>query len=196
MFSKLRIFWVWKTCHQVSFGELQLTQISLNFKTSCWNFKTRCPGAKLCVWLSYYFNFERSYDVLNSKNPFVLLNKNINFNKKETKSKIRQAFLERQTLCFSSCKNRNLKMKLWWFRAHERKKRLFFVPFILSERNFLRFCFNKLYSVLNTLSEYTYFYISKILLHTLLLLVSKIVESLQCILKATYLEQDPGYNTR
>ena len=38
-------------------------------------------------------------------------------------------------------------------------------------------------SVLNTLSEYKYFHISKyITLHTLLLLVFKIVERLQCIL--------------
>ena len=39
------------------------------------------------------------------------------------------------------------------------------------------------YSVLNALSEYTYFY-QKILFHTLLLLVFlKIVKSLQCVLK-------------
>ena len=40
-----------------------------------------------------------------------------------------------------------------------------------------------MYKALNTLSEDTYFYITKTLLHTLLLLVFKIVESLQCILK-------------
>ena len=41
-----------------------------------------------------------------------------------------------------------------------------------------------MYSALNTLllSEYTYFYISKTLLYTLLLLVFKIIENLQCIL--------------
>ena len=45
-----------------------------------------------------------------------------------------------------------------------------------------------MYSVLNALSEYTYFYISKkTLLHTLLLLVSKIVKFLQCILRETIL---------
>ena len=38
-------------------------------------------------------------------------------------------------------------------------------------------------SVLNTLSEHKYFNKSKKLLHALLLLVFKIVESLQCILK-------------
>ena len=40
-----------------------------------------------------------------------------------------------------------------------------------------------MYSVLNKLSEYIYFSISKRLLQTLLLLVFKIVENLQCILK-------------
>ena len=43
-----------------------------------------------------------------------------------------------------------------------------------------------MYSILNKLTEYIYFYISKILLHTLLLLIFKIVESLQCILKAMF----------
>ena len=43
-------------------------------------------------------------------------------------------------------------------------------------------CFISMYSVLKTLSEFTYFYISKKLFHTPLQLVSKIVESLQCVL--------------
>ena len=37
---------------------------------------------------SIYFNFERSYDVLKSKSPCILLNKNINFNKYETELKM------------------------------------------------------------------------------------------------------------
>ena len=41
-------------------------------------------------------------------------------------------------------------------------------------------------SVLNTLSEYTYFYISKNITSYTFLLVSKIVESLQCILTALF----------
>ena len=40
-----------------------------------------------------------------------------------------------------------------------------------------------MYSVSNTLSEYIYFQYQKTLLHTLLLPIFKIVESLQCILK-------------
>ena len=44
-------------------------------------------------------------------------------------------------------------------------------------------CFISMYSVLNTLSEYTYFYISKDITLYTFLLVFKIIESLQCILK-------------
>ena len=40
-----------------------------------------------------------------------------------------------------------------------------------------------MYSVLNTLSEYTYFYISKDITLYTFLLVFKIIESRQCILK-------------
>ena len=39
------------------------------------------------MWLFYYLNFERSYDVLKSKTPCILLNKNITFNKNEAESK-------------------------------------------------------------------------------------------------------------
>ena len=44
-------------------------------------------------------------------------------------------------------------------------------------------CFISMHSVLNTFLEYAYFDIKKTLFHTLLFLVFKIVESLQCILK-------------
>ena len=37
-----------------------------------------------CVWVSYYSYFERNYDVLKSKSPCFLLNKNIKFNKNDT----------------------------------------------------------------------------------------------------------------
>ena len=39
------------------------------------------------MWLFYYFSFERNYDMLISKSAWILLNKNINFNKNETESK-------------------------------------------------------------------------------------------------------------
>ena len=41
-----------------------------------------------CVWLFYYFNLERNYDGLESNSPCILLTKYINFNKKETESKM------------------------------------------------------------------------------------------------------------
>ena len=69
------------------FWELQLTQISLNFQTSCCNLKIRALGAKLCVaW--YYFYFERNCDDLMSRSPCFLLEKTIKINKNETESKI------------------------------------------------------------------------------------------------------------
>ena len=40
------------------------------------------------MWLFYYFNFERNYDVLKSKSPNIFWNKNINFNRNETGSKM------------------------------------------------------------------------------------------------------------
>ena len=66
MFSKLQFSGFKKFVTRSVFGELQLMQISLNFKTSCCNVRTRGLGAKLCVAF-YYFNFERNYDVLKSR---------------------------------------------------------------------------------------------------------------------------------
>ena len=58
-----------------------------------------------------------------------------------------------------------------------------FSLFILSEEIFLTFLFYPVvYSVLNTLSEYTHFCISKNITSYTFLLVFKIFESLQCIL--------------
>ena len=38
------------------------------------------------MWLLYYFNFEKSYDLLKSRSPCILLNKKVNFDKNETES--------------------------------------------------------------------------------------------------------------
>ena len=139
------------------------------------------------MWLFHYFNFERSYDVLKSKSPCILLNKNINFNikvKQNRKWKTLHTVLERQTLRFSSYKNRKLKVKPWWVGAREIKKRAFFVPFTLSKGNFFKICVLSQCIVywiqFQNIHSLTY---QKILLHALLLLLSKIVESLQCVLK-------------
>ena len=86
MLSKLRFFKFKKLVTRSVFGELQLTQMPLNFKTSCCNLKIKFK--KSDAWLFYYINFERNYGVLNSKSPCILLNKNINFNKNETELKM------------------------------------------------------------------------------------------------------------
>ena len=54
---------------QVSLWEFYLTQVSLNFKTSCCNLKIRGLKTKLCV-ASHYFNVERNYNVLKSENVY------------------------------------------------------------------------------------------------------------------------------
>ena len=129
-----------------------------------------------CVWLFYYFNFESSYDVLKSKSPCILLNKNINFHKNEAESKIENphTLLERRT---------KLKVKLWWVGVRKRKTRTFFVPFIFSEGKFFKICVLSqciaYWIHFQNIHPFTY---QKTLLHTLLLLVSKFVESLQCFL--------------
>ena len=77
------------------------------------------------MWLFYYFSFERNHDVLKSKSRIMhFLNKNINFNKNETESKMENLHTvsEKQTLCLSWFKNRRLKLKLWWDGAWKYKK--------------------------------------------------------------------------
>ena len=67
--------------------------------------------AQNCVWFFCYFNFESNYDVLKTKSLCILLNKNINFNKSKTESK-----METPTHSFRETnlglQNRNLKVKL------------------------------------------------------------------------------------
>ena len=48
-FSKRRFSGLKKFVTRSFFGELQLTQISFNFKNSCCNLKIRRLGAKMCV---------------------------------------------------------------------------------------------------------------------------------------------------
>ena len=96
------------------FGELQLMQISLNFKTSCCNLKIRGLGAKLCVafLVCCYFSFERNYMTFSIQRVIYI-----------AKWKIPSTALERRTLRFSSYQNRKLKIKLWWIGTRERKKK-------------------------------------------------------------------------
>ena len=104
------------------------------------NFKTFCCNWKIKVFC--YFNFEKNWDVLKSKSPCILLNKNINFTKNESESKIENPThsFKGRICCFSAYKNCKLKVKLWWVGAHERKKRAFFVPFYFIRRIFFNIC--------------------------------------------------------
>ena len=103
------------------------------------------------------------------------------------KWKIPHTVLESWTLCFSSYKNCELKVKLWWVGARKKKKSMHFYNVCFTWRKFSQYISEgntSKYSVLNKLSEYIYFYISKsISSYIFLLLVFKIVENFERILK-------------
>ena len=104
------------------------------------------------------------------------------------KWKIPHTVLERRTLCFSSYKNRKLKVKLWWAGARKRKKRAFSVLFFFSEWNFFNiYVLSQCIVHWRDFSEYTYFYITKNITSYTFLLVFKIVESLQCVLNTFFI---------
>ena len=136
-YSKCRFSKFKKSVARSVFGELQLTQMSLNF-SGC-NLKSRGLGAKLCVAL-LLFHFERNYDVLKWKSPCFSLNKNINFDKDETESKMENpthSFREMKLVLISelriksktamSCSSRKKK------RVHFSKRGKFFNICVLSE---------------------------------------------------------------
>ena len=118
------------------------------------------------------------YDVLESKSLCFLLNKNINLNRNETESKMenlthtfRETILALQLIQESRIKSKTV---MSW---KERKKIAFFVIVILSEGNLYDMCFVSTYSVLNKLSKYIYFYISKNITSYTFLLLSKTLKS-------------------
>ena len=138
-----------------------------NFLLQLKNQRTRSKTVCFTICLFYYCNFEKNYDVLKSKGRCNSLNKKMNFNKNETESKME--VLERRTLRFSAYKIANSKTVM----------SLSFAKEILSERNSFNICvLSQMYSVLNTLSEYTDFYILKIIISCTFLLVFGIVQSL------------------
>ena len=103
--------------------------------------------------------------------------------KQNQKRKIPHAVLERRTLCFNAYRNRKLKVKLWWIGVRERKKRAFFLPFILSEGNFINNCVLSQCIVywIHFQNNHTFTYQKEIKSYRFLL-VFRIAESLQCIL--------------
>ena len=97
-----------------------------------------------------------------------------------------QSFLERYTMWFSSYKNCELKLKLWWVGARERKKRAYFVTVVLSEGNFFNISVLSQFILywINFQNIYNFTY-QKTLFHTLLLLVFKMSKAFSVSLKLT-----------
>ena len=136
-------------------------QIPLNFQTSYCNLKI---WQQNCVWLFYCFNFEKNYDVLKSKSLGILLNQNINFNKNETESKMenpshsfRETNLVLQLIEESESKSRTVMSS----KSRKKEEGIFCTVYFVQRNFFKHMCFISMYGLLNTLSEYTYFYISK-----------------------------------
>ena len=137
------------------------------------------------MWLFCYFIFEKNYDALKSKSSCILLKNILTLikAKQNWKLKIPHTLLERRTFYFSSYKNRKLKVEIWWVEAPKRKKRTFFVPFILPKAIFFNICVLSCCIVywihFQNMPTFTH---RKTLVHTLFLLAFKIAESIQCIL--------------
>ena len=136
-----------------------------------------------CVLLFNCFNLKGNYDVLKSKSPCFFSNKDINFNKIETESRIANPthISKMWNLCLSSNKNCESIVKLRWVGARK-KKIIFFETCILSEGIFCSICILSQCIEQNFQNICTFTY-QKTLLRILLLLVFKIAEGLQCILK-------------
>ena len=80
---------VWKklTFFKLRFSNLAPTyEYNIEFSNFLMELKNQRSERKNCVWLFHYFSFERSYDVLKSKCPCIMLNKNMNFIKNKLKS--------------------------------------------------------------------------------------------------------------
>ena len=127
-----------------------------------------------------------SYDILKSKSTCILSNKNINFNKNETESKMenpthsfRDTKLVLQLIQESQIKSKSI---MSW--SSRRKKEGIFCDVYFAQREFFKNCVLSQYIVywIHFQNIHTFSY-QKTLLHTLLVLVSKIVKSLQWILK-------------
>ena len=150
-----------------------------NFKFSL-KLKNQTSRSKI-VSIFNYFDFERSYDILKSKSPCILLNKNINFDKNETKSKMENPIhgIRKTHQLIWESQIRSKSVMVWG----SQKKKEFFVPSILSEENFFKICVLSQCIVywihFQNIHTFTY---QETLLHTILLLACKIVESLQCVL--------------
>ena len=112
-----------------------------NFKFSL-KLKNQTSRSKI-VSIFNYFDFERSYDILKSKSPCILLNKNINFDKSETKSKmenpihgIRKTNLVHQLIWESQIRSKSV--MVW---SSQKKKENFLYHLFCPKKIFSRFVF-------------------------------------------------------
>ena len=179
-------FWLSKFKKFVSrsvFGEFQLILISLNFKTSCCNLKTRGLGAKPCVALLIIFYFKKNYDFLKSKSPFsipfwVFL--------KKTKRNLKWKFPKHS---FRACASARIRIKSKPMRSWSswKTKKGIFCNVYFVRRNFFNIYVLSQCIVywINFQNTYTFTY-QKTVFYTLLLFAFKIVKYLQCILKQTW----------
>ena len=89
-----------------------------------------------------YFNLERNYDVLKSKSPCILINKNINFNKNEAKSKMGKSTQSctEKIILLQLIQESQIKCKTVMSWISRKKKRAIFVTLILSEGNVFNIC--------------------------------------------------------
>ena len=129
-----------------------------------------------CVWLFYYFHFERNYDILISKSPCVLFNKNINFNKNGTESKMEyptHSFTE-ANLLLQLIQESHIKSKTVMSWSSQKKKKGIFCTIYFVQRNFFfNICVSSQCIVywihFRNINTFTY---QKTLLHTLFCLFS------------------------
>ena len=108
-------------------GELQITQISLNFKTSCCNLKFRGLVAKM-LYLFFYFNFKKNHGISKSKSPCILPNKNINFNRNEIELNVKNSansFIEKN-LVLQLIHESQIKIKTVMRWSLRKKKKVLF----------------------------------------------------------------------
>ena len=108
------------------------------------------------LWLFYYFNFERNCGVLKSKSPGILLNKNINFNKNETESKMENLLhsFRETNLLLHLIQESQIKSKT--FISFLNFDKHFFCTVYFVRKNFFQHLrFISMYSVLNTLAVHT-----------------------------------------
>ena len=106
--------------------------------------------------------------------------------KRNRKWKIPHTIFREANLMLQLISESQIKSKAGMSWSSRKKKVGIFCAVYFAWREFCKdLCFISVYSVLkNTLSEYTYFYISENITYTLLLFVFKIVKSLQFILKS------------